>query len=279
MACRCSGAPKLKRNCRLRRFLKHATRHKLRHCRRIRQAQTDEPRPPLRPPRVLQGCPERPRCIYLLRSNAHQAVCWRPQEDSKSGFCSVGFERLAYNCRTCTVASFDAEWCWQRPIEAGVALLQLAFWPSGDVFCIRLALADDGEDSSTEALDVERSPDGSRIAQAPDSVKQLISRAEKDEVVLAGFSIHQDVKRLVRHGILLPEQATVDMQPWCSGKRPSISLVGAALQHLGVYVDKGPRLSDWEGPLSHMQLRYAAEDAWITLRLYSAMPPQSLPNR
>jgi DNA polymerase-1 len=49
------------------------------------------------------------------------------------------------------------------------------------------------------------------------------------------------------------------------------SLEALALRYLGITLDKGLQTSDWSGELSPAQLRYAALDAAITLRLHKGL--------
>ncbi|CAE8622641.1 unnamed protein product, partial [Polarella glacialis] len=85
-------------------------------------------------------------------------------------------------------------------------------------------------------------------------------------------------KRLMHHGLSLSSSRVLDVQPWCTekaGRQPGqpISLTDAVFRQLGgESMDKGSRMTDWEGELSHAQLRYAAIDAWAALRLFALSP-------
>lgn len=237
MTCRCRVLPR-RPGRRLQRLTRLAARAAARHGAVLR-------------PRALCQCPSQPSCVFLVSLAADGAVCWRPKMGEKASQCSRGLARLRRSCSTCRVAAFDAEWSWHRPISFGVALLQLAFWPSREVFCLRLA----------------------RSRPLPRSVRRLLGRCGRGEASLVGFAIHEDSRRLARHGVCLRAGRAVDLQPWCTGEARrqagmQISLAGASLERLGEFLDKGPRLSDWEGTLTHAQLRYAATDAWTTLRLF-----------
>jgi len=206
---------------------------------------------------------KQPRRIFLVGLGGRDAgaVCLAGDHVGKAVQCNHGVARLQWNCATCTVAALDAEWTWHRPRDMGVALLQLAFHPSREVFCVRLKTAD---------------------ALAP-GLQRLFQRAARGEVALVGFALDEDALRLrLGHGISLRKARCLDIQPWLSKEsgRPkgiSISLKDAVARHLGACIDKGAQLSDWEGPLTHTQLRYAAADAWCTLQLFARMPSSLLP--
>lgn len=202
---------------------------------------------------------EEPRRIYFLNVDATAAVCWRPRKKgNKAVSCQYGVARLKYNCRTCTAAAFDAEWTPTRPDDTGVALLQLAFWPSSEVFCIRMW----------------------KLQPAVRALRRLLLRTERGEAILAGFSIGSDSSRLKHHGINLEQAKAIDLQLHCTSEvrlvcGGRVSLCNAALQFLRCCLDKDPQMSDWEGRLSHKMLHYAALDAWVTLRLLASAPELS----
>jgi len=213
----------------------------------------------------LHDLQSNPKCIYLMNHGAKSAVCWRPSLDAKSGFCDRGVSRLRQRCASCRVVALDSEWTWHRTANNGVALLQLGFWPGGDVFCIRLTRPD---------------AKGGKLPQRlPKSIRFLFERAARGEVAVVGFALHQDRLRLAEHGLQLQRSGAMDLQPWCSSRAHralgmQISLKDAAFKFLGEDLDKGPRMSDWEGPLTHAQLKYAALDAWTTLRLFGRQKSQ-----
>ena len=49
------------------------------------------------------------------------------------------------------------------------------------------------------------------------------------------------------------------------------SLAAAARLYLNTELDKTFQASDWSGPLTEAQIRYAALDAYITFHLYRAL--------
>lgn len=212
--------------------------------------------------------PALPRRVYLVSQGCQGASCWRLKHDARSQPCSHGVARFFRNCASCKVAALDAEWAWHRPTPAGVALLQLAFWPSCEVFCLRLRTAEAGGPSV-------------QAGRLPPSVRRLFGRGARGEALVVGFAVRNDLRRLWHAGLRRPGRV-LDLQPWCTpparrrlGLR--ISLADAAETFLGEGLDKGERLSDWEAPLSHAQLRYAAMDAWTTLRLLPAAPRRMEP--
>merc|ERR1711865_334816 len=107
-----------------------------------------------------------------------------------------------------------------------------------------------------------------------------MGRGGRQETIVVGFAIGGDSRRLEHNGISLEEGRIIDLQPWLSRQadgKPglSISLSNASFKHFGKHMGKEARLSDWEGPLSHAQLRYAATDAWATMRLFSLAPAEA----
>lgn len=221
-------------------------------------------------------------------------MCWSPgavdgagEAAARACQCDHGPARLAWNCATCDVAAMDAEWTWYRPNETGVALLQLAFWPSQEVFCIRMrggcrsgvdadrpeggnvgscAVAGDANADSSDGAVFHRGP-------LPRGVRNLFARCGRGEAALVGFSLFNDAQRLrLGHGLSLKGAGAADLQPALAPQGHMVSLRNAVWQRLRHDMDKGPRLSDWEIRLSHSQLRYAADDAWHTLRLLARLP-------
>ncbi|CAK0860979.1 unnamed protein product, partial [Prorocentrum cordatum] len=184
-----------------------------------------------------------------VSKGATGAVCWHAREP-KTAECRRALRRLRHNCDACDVVTLDAEWTWHRPVADGVALLQLGFWPSCEVFCLRFEPAG-------------RAPQG----RPPRALRRLFRRGARDEAAIVGFALQEDRKRLERHGLCLGRAGAVDLQPWCTQEagRPrgmSISLADAFRRLFKEDLDKEPRLTDWDGALSHRQLRYAATDAW-----------------
>lgn len=215
--------------------------------------------------KALAKAGSQPRRVYLIGLGGRDAgaVCWDAASGEKATQCMHGIARFQRNCATSEVAAFDAEWTWHRPDTSGVALLQIGFWPSREVFCIRLRHTESGQ------------------GELPPGLRRLFARGRRREVAMVGFALFNDALRLkLGHNLSLNESKAADLQPWCSEqanrlKGFPLSLRDAAWRFLGLDVDKGPRLSDWEGTLTHAQLRYAAADAWLTLRLFGAVPRAS----
>eukprot|EP00927_Polykrikos_kofoidii_P049571 TRINITY_DN43618_c0_g1_i1.p1 TRINITY_DN43618_c0_g1~~TRINITY_DN43618_c0_g1_i1.p1 ORF type:complete len:339 (+),score=29.93 TRINITY_DN43618_c0_g1_i1:43-1017(+) len=232
-----------------------------------------------------------PRRIYLVGRNGCGAVCCTPSKGDCFVPCATGLARFRYNCATCHAVGFDAEWAPCRPPTAGVALLQLSFWPSCEVFVLRLngesscdsaghnGFARNGWSGRGRGWNAASEP-APPPACPPRGLRRLLGRCARGEALLAGFAIHQDTRRLDQHGLSLRDSGAVDIQMHCSGEErrqlgQPISLAAAAYKLLGEYLDKGPRMSNWEGRLTSAQLRYAAMDAWTTLRLLGqvGLPP------
>merc|ERR1719491_118701 len=97
------------------------------------------------------------------------------------------------------------------------------------------------------------------------------------DVRKVGFAVDlNDRAKMSRSGIALTKGSVTDVQDLCAAalglihfSKP-LSLKNAAFNLLGVTLDKDKRLScsDWaRDELTAEQVRYAALDAWIPLRL------------
>lgn len=146
------------------------------------------------------------------------------------------------------LVGFDAEWKCRRP-NPPIAVLQLAFPDTGAVYVIHVA-----------------------HAGVPTSVRRLLKRRD---VLKVGFSCTEnDVPKFQRSRISL--RSAYDVQSDCAKwlERSPLTPVGlskAAHRILGFTMAKGRRVSEsnWERKkLTEEQIRYAAMDAWVTLRLY-----------
>lgn len=97
------------------------------------------------------------------------------------------------------------------------------------------------------------------------------------EVRKVGFAVDlNDRAKMARSGISLTKGSLTDVQDLCAAalglifNSKPLSLKNAAFSLLGVMLDKDKRLScsDWaRDELTAEQVRYAALDAWIPLRL------------
>lgn len=158
-----------------------------------------------------------------------------------------------------TVA-FDAEW---RPDWSGsdnpISVLQLAFPISRRVYVVQV---------------------GRLGGKLPVEVQMMLVNPR---VTKAGFAVDRsDIAKLQRTGIAVTRDSVVDVQGRCaealgflnvdtSGgiQAETLGLKRAAGRLLGVEMDKRLACSDWAcDRLTPGQVRYAALDAWVTLRLF-----------
>lgn len=181
--------------------------------------------------------PEEPTEVLLVNSHssgAYQSVC--------------------ADARAADLVAFDAEWApdsWGS--DNPISVLQLAFPLSRRVYVIQL-----------ERLQ----------RRLPKEVQMMLVNPEVRKV---GFAVDgNDRAKMARSGIAVTNGSVKDVQAQCaaalgigSGAR-SLSLKNAANSILGFKLEKDKRLScsDWAvQELTPEQVRYAALDAWVTLRL------------
>lgn len=95
---------------------------------------------------------------------------------------------------------------------------------------------------------------------------------ENDQIVKAGVAIRGDIKQLHKIFSFVPKNF-VELQDLAKSKGlKNFGLKGMAEEVLNVTVSKGPKLTNWEAQiLTEQQLKYAATDAWIGLRLFQEM--------
>lgn len=77
--------------------------------------------------------------------------------------------------------------------------------------------------------------------------------------------------KFLRYNGLRPKELRCTMQMVKSHNPGSLSLAAAARYYLDVELDKTLQTSDWSGPLTEEQIRYAATDAYITFHLYQVL--------
>ena len=77
--------------------------------------------------------------------------------------------------------------------------------------------------------------------------------------------------KFLRYNGLRPKELLCTMQMVKARNPRELSLAAAARSYLNIELDKSFQTSDWSGPLTEEQIRYAATDAYITFRLYQAL--------
>jgi hypothetical protein len=165
------------------------------------------------------------------------------------------YKALCYDACTAQLVAIDAEW---KPDKLGsdnpVAVLQLAFPTSLRVYVIQVR----------------------RLRGVlPNAVRKLLLNPMVQKV---GFAVDAyDRAKFHRSGIMVSPISFGDMQECCAAilNFPDKSMCGlqqASEQLLGFYgmtKDKRLSCSDWDAmELTQEQVRYAALDAWVTLRLF-----------
>lgn len=167
---------------------------------------------------------------------------------------SGAYSSLCADAAVADLVAFDAEW---RPDHAygsdnPISVLQLAFPVSRRVYVLQLH----------------------RLGGSlPPEVKMMLVNPEVRKV---GFAVDlNDRAKMARSGIALTNGSVTDLQESCSAAlgvvgNAKLSLKNAAFGLLGITLQKDKHLScsDWASDeLTPQQIRYAALDAWVPLRL------------
>lgn len=100
---------------------------------------------------------------------------------------------------------------------------------------------------------------------------------ENAQVLKVGAAISHDLKQLQRIFPFRP-MGFIDIQKIAKEKKlNNMGLKGMTEEVLGAQLTKGPKMTNWERlDLTHVQLVYAATDAWIGLELYRHLMARSV---
>jgi len=79
--------------------------------------------------------------------------------------------------------------------------------------------------------------------------------------------------KFLRYNGIYPKDLRCTMQMVKRRNPSELSLAAAAHSYLNIELDKSYQVSDWSGPLTEEQIRYAAMDAYITFHLYQVLKP------
>ena len=110
------------------------------------------------------------------------------------------------------------------------------------------------------------------MSEMPKSLKSIL----RDETILKiGSGIAKDASKLTRESGLICK-GLVDTQDMATSLGlQKIGLKALAERFLGIDLDKGVALSNWENvPLQIRQIEYAALDAWVGLKVHQEMKRQ-----
>ncbi len=101
---------------------------------------------------------------------------------------------------------------------------------------------------------------------------ELCKLLNNKKILKVGAAIRDDVRKL-NHYFPAKREGYVELQEVVKkfGVK-DISLKKMAAIMLGFRISKGQQVSNWEAdPLSEAQIRYAATDAWVSLRIYQEL--------
>jgi len=168
---------------------------------------------------------------------------------------SGAYRSLCADAAKADLIAFDAEWApdHQYGSDNPISVLQLAFPISRRVYVLQLNAMNN---------------------KLPAEVKMMLVNPEVRKIGFA--SDVNDLSKLARSGISITSGSVTDIQELCAralgvvANEKSLSLKNAAFGLLGIRLDKDKRLScsDWASKdLTPEQVRYAALDAWVPLRL------------
>jgi hypothetical protein len=166
-----------------------------------------------------------------------------------SGAC----DRLRADAAEADTVAIDVEWApdFRPGSDNPISVIQLAFPKSRRVYVLQV---------------------GRMGGRLPLEVQMMLVN---HEVTKVGFAVDaSDMGKFATSGIAVTRGSVLDMQESCTstlGSERPIGLKCAASAFLGFVMDKSKRLvcSDWSShELTPKQIRYAALDAWVTLRLY-----------
>lgn len=148
--------------------------------------------------------------------------------------------------RDCAITGFDTETrpVFRRGVSHPVALLQVAL--PQKVFLIRLRHSGMTDD--------------------------IIAYLEDERLVKAGVAVRDDIAALQRLRHFRPGGFVelADLSRQAGIRSEGVKKLAGLL--LGFRVSKGPQTSNWEADvLTDKQIRYAATDAWASLRIYEAL--------
>lgn len=94
---------------------------------------------------------------------------------------------------------------------------------------------------------------------------------ESSSIVKVGVAIGQDMKELKRDYQVEPQNhIDLNRQARARGYR-NVGIRNLAGLVMGIRISKSKQMSNWEkNPLDQGQIRYAATDAWVCLKIYQA---------
>mmetsp|Transcript_31863 Transcript_31863/g.59927 ORF Transcript_31863/g.59927 Transcript_31863/m.59927 type:complete len:253 (+) Transcript_31863:51-809(+) len=210
---------------------------------------------PLALSKLQEGCETSEQCL----SDGWDAAAWfhsLPEEPREilvvNSTDSNAFVSLCWDLMTADVVAFDAEWVPdERDSDHPISVLQFAFPTTCQVYVLQLH----------------------RIGKIPPPVQQMLVNPWVTKV---GFGVDcKDADKFITTGIRMYRESVVDMQQVFAdllGRATyRFGLRRAANDLLGYALDKDASCtcSDWSArDLSPEQVKYAALDAWVTLRLF-----------
>ncbi|CAM9889491.1 unnamed protein product [Lampetra fluviatilis] len=195
---------------------------------------------------------------------------------------------LQRDLATYPVLGMDCEWVVEDGRAMPVALLQLAS-ASGYCVLVRLCHLNSSTPFSTTSSSSSPDPFSSTAVDGAADLTNALPSGLRDllasrAVLKAGVGVFDDARRLERdRGVAV--HGCVDLRHLairhgrCKGRWNGLGLKALALAELGLEMEKSAeqQQSDWEAPeLSEAQVKYAADDAQVSVRLFLSLLGRSL---
>jgi len=102
--------------------------------------------------------------------------------------------------------------------------------------------------------------------------KDLIKILSNENILKIGVALRDDVVALSKHSDFKP-QGFIDLQNYVKNfEIENFGLKSLSALVLGYKISKSQQVTNWEAPqLTEAQQKYAATDAWVTLKIYNKL--------
>ncbi|KAG2192557.1 hypothetical protein INT47_012781 [Mucor saturninus] len=159
-------------------------------------------------------------------------------------------DKLSIECEGTIAVGFDCEWSFDEEtsrVSNGVDTIQIAY--GNEIFVLHL---------------------NQEWSNLPQSLKLFLSNKN---ILKVGKNVSGDLNRIERTFSGVKCQAPIELGKFCKNRglieHGKFSLSDISAKVLGYQLNKDERLGNWSVPrLSDLQLKYAALDAWASLRIF-----------